>query len=47
MSRHGVKPLRYLVYGLLIVLVFGGYVLFEGLHEDSSATMAPTLNLIR
>jgi hypothetical protein len=37
----------YVVYGLLAVILFGGYVLFNGLQTDNSATMAPTLTLNR
>ncbi len=37
----------YLVYGLLAFILFGGYVLLNGFQEDSSATMAPNLTLIR
>jgi hypothetical protein len=32
---------------LLAVILFGGYVLLNGFHEDNSATMAPNLTLIR
>jgi hypothetical protein len=32
---------------LLAVILFGGYVLLNGSHEDNSATMAPNLTLIR
>ena len=37
----------YLVYGLLAVILFGSYVLFNDFHNDNSATMAPNLTLIR
>ena len=37
----------YLVYALLAVILFGGYVLFNGFQNDNSATMAPTLTLNR
>jgi hypothetical protein len=37
----------YLMYGLLAVILFGGYVLVNGSQTDNSATMAPTLSLIR
>jgi hypothetical protein len=37
----------YLVYGLLAVLLFGGYVLVNDFQNDNSATMAPTLTLNR
>jgi len=38
---------RYLVYCLLAVVLLGCYVLFSGFQDDSSATMAPNLTLIR
>jgi hypothetical protein len=37
----------YLVYGLLGVILFGGYVLLNDFQNDNSATMAPTLTLNR
>jgi hypothetical protein len=37
----------YLVYGLLAVILFGGYVLVNDFQTDNSATMAPTLSLNR
>jgi len=37
----------YLVNCLLAVVLFGGYVLFDRLQADSSATMAPNLVLGR
>jgi hypothetical protein len=37
----------YLVYGLLAVILFGGYVLVNGVQTDNSATMAPTLTFNR
>jgi hypothetical protein len=37
----------YLLYGLLAVVLFGGYVLFDNFQTDNSATMAPNLTLIR
>jgi hypothetical protein len=37
----------YLVYVLLAVILLGGYVLLNGLQNDNSATMAPTLTLNR
>jgi hypothetical protein len=45
-SRSGRRS--YLVYCLLAVLLLGGsYVLFHGLEEDNSATVAPNLTLGR
>jgi hypothetical protein len=32
---------------LLAVILFGGFVLFNGFQENNSATMAPNLTLIR
>ena len=46
MSHRSGRP-SYLVYGLLAVILFGGYVLLNGLQNDNSATMAPTLTLNR
>jgi hypothetical protein len=45
----GQKPGRrsYLVYGVLAVILFGGYVLIDRFGDDNSATMAPTLTLNR
>ena len=37
----------YLVYGLLAVILFGGYVLLNDFQNDNSATMAPTPTLNR
>jgi len=37
----------YLVYGLLAVILFGGYVLVSDLQNDNSATIAPTVSLNR
>ncbi|MEH2534956.1 hypothetical protein V1277_005747 [Bradyrhizobium sp. AZCC 1588] len=37
----------YLVYGLLTVILFGGYVLVSDLQNDNSATIAPTVSLNR
>lgn len=37
----------YLIYGLLAVILFGGYVLLNDFQNDNSATMAPTLTLNR
>ena len=48
MSDHKSGRRSYLVYCLLAVLLLGGsYVLFHGLEEDNSATMAPNLTLGR
>jgi hypothetical protein len=45
-SRSGRRS--YLVYCFLAVLLLGGsYVLFYGLEEDNSATVAPNLTLGR
>lgn len=43
------RPRRpsYLVYCLSAVILVGCYVLLNGFQEDSSATMAPNLTLIR
>jgi hypothetical protein len=38
---------RYLVYCLLAVILFGGYMLVNESQSDNSATMAPTLSLNR
>ena len=37
----------YLIYGLLAVILFGGYVLLNDFQNDNSVTMAPTLTLNR
>jgi hypothetical protein len=37
----------YLVYCLLAVMLFGCYVMFNGVQDDNSATMAPNLTLNR
>jgi hypothetical protein len=37
----------YLVVGLLAVILFGGYLLYNDSHNDNSATMAPNLTLNR
>ncbi|WOH53351.1 hypothetical protein [Bradyrhizobium sp. sBnM-33] len=37
----------YLVYGLLAAILFGGYVLVNGVQTDNSATMAPNLTFNR
>jgi hypothetical protein len=47
MSDQRPRRVSYLVYCLLAVVLFGGYVLLEGLQADSSATMAPNLVLGR
>jgi hypothetical protein len=47
MSDQRPRRPSYLVYCLLAVVLFGGYVLLEGLQADSSATMAPNLVLGR
>ena len=47
MSGQRSRRPPYLVYGLLAVILFGGFVLFNGFHKDNSATMAPNLTLIR
>jgi hypothetical protein len=48
MSDHKSGRRFYLVYCLLAFLLLGGsYVLFHGLEEDNSATMAPNLTLGR
>ena len=47
MSGHRSRRPSYLVYGLLAVILFGGYVLFNDFQNDNSATMAPTLTLNR
>lgn len=44
---HKPRRLSYPVYFLLAVILFGSYVLLNGLQEDNSATMAPTLILGR
>ena len=45
-SQRSRRP-PYLVYSLLAVILFGGFVLLNGFQEDNSATMAPNLTLIR
>jgi hypothetical protein len=48
MSDHKSGRRSYLVYCLLAVLLLGSsYVLFHGLEEDNSATVAPNLTLGR
>jgi hypothetical protein len=47
MSGQRSRRPPYLVYGLLAVILFGGFVLFNGFQENNSATMAPNLTLIR
>ena len=47
MSGQRFRRPPYLVYGLLAVILFGGFVMFNGSREDKSATMAPNLTLIR
>lgn len=47
MSNYKSGRLSYLAYGLLAVVLFGSYVLFNGFQEDNSATMAPNLTLGR
>ncbi|MGY2903356.1 hypothetical protein ACVWVY_002377 [Bradyrhizobium sp. URHC0002] len=47
MSGHRSRRPSYLAYGLLAVILFGGYVLLNDFQNDSSATMAPTLTLNR
>ena len=37
----------YLLYGFLAVILFSGYLLFNGSKADNSATMAPNLTLNR
>jgi hypothetical protein len=37
----------YLVYALLAVILFGGFVRLNDFQNDNSATMAPTLTLNR
>jgi len=37
----------YLIYCLLAVVLFGCYVMFNGLQDHNSATMAPNLTLNR
>ena len=45
-GRRSGRPFD-LVYCLLAVILFGCYVLFNGLQNDNSATMAPNLTLNR
>jgi len=47
MSGHRTGRPSHLVYGLLAIILFGGYVLFNDFQNDNSATMAPTLTLNR
>ena len=47
MSGHRSRRPSYVVYGLLAVILFGGYVLLNDFQNDNSATMAPNLTLIR
>ena len=47
MSEYKFGRPSYLVYGLLAIILFGGYVLFNDFQNDNSATMAPTLTLNR
>ena len=47
MSNFKPRRLSYLVYCLLAVILFGSYVVLNGLLEDNSATMAPNLTLGR
>jgi hypothetical protein len=47
MSGHRSRRPSYLVYGLLAVILFGGYALLNYFQNDNSATMAPTLTLNR
>ena len=37
----------YLMYGLLAIVLIGGYLLVNGTKTDNSATMAPNLTLGR
>ncbi len=45
MSGHKTGRLSFLLYCLLAVMLLGGYVLFNGLQVDNSATMPPNLTL--
>ena len=47
MSGHRSGRPFYLLYCLLAVVLFGCYVLFNGIQNDNSATMAPNLTLHR
>jgi len=47
MSNRKSRLLSYLFYCLLAAILFGSYVLLNGLQEDRSETMAPNLTLGR
>ena len=47
MSDHRPRRFSYLVYCLFAVILFGSYVLLNGIQEDNSATVAPDLTLGR
>jgi hypothetical protein len=47
MSDQRLGQRSFLTYCLLAVVLLGCYVLFTGLQDDNSATMAPNLTLIR
>jgi hypothetical protein len=43
MSYHRSRQRSYLRYFLLVVILFGGYVLLDRFQDDNSATVAPNL----